>query len=306
MSRILENAKNSKIGKAVLAPVHGSQRAYTTFLDTIRADMFDAMSASLARNGEPTLDEMKAIANYINVATGRGGLGKLESSATNLNTIFFAPRYLASRFQLLAGQPFYGGTNQTRMMIAKEYARALIGVGAVYALGAMAGGELEEDPRSADFGKMRFGNTRLDPLAGLAQVTTFTSRMVTGETKDSYGEVKDLRGPNQKFGKTDALDVLVWFGRSKLAPFPGAIVNIATGENFAGEPTGVLKEAQGLVTPIGMGEIYEVMKENGVEKGTALSILGLFGMGLQHYERQKPKKDHSKLKPLYSGTADKK
>jgi hypothetical protein len=291
MSRWLEQAKDSKVGRVALFPVHASQRAYTTFLDVLRADMFDAMNATLARNGEPTLKEMEANANYINVATGRGKLkGSLEQSATTLNTIFFAPRYLASRFQVLAGQPFYGGNARTRKLIATEYARSLLGIAVVYALGKMAGGELEEDPRSADFGKMRFGDTRLDPLAGLAQVSTFTARMVTGQTKDSYGEVKDIRGDDVKFGKTDALDVLTRFGRSKLAPFPGAVLNVATGKNFAGEKTNIAKEAVGLVTPIGFGDIYEVLQENNVPKGVSMSMLGLFGMGLQHYNREEQAK----------------
>jgi hypothetical protein len=93
-----------------------------------------------------------------------------------------------------------------------------------------------------------------------------------------------------KFGKTDALDVLTRFGRSKLAPFPGAVLNVATGKNFAGEKTNIANEAVGLVTPIGFGDIYEVLQENNVPKGVSMSMLGLFGMGLQHYNREEQAK----------------
>jgi hypothetical protein len=143
-----------------------SQRAYTVFLNRLRADAFDAMSATLGRDGKLTLAESKAIANYINVATGRGNVAARENALVILNTAFFAPRYVLSRFQLVAGEPFYGGSARTRAAIGKEYARFLTGMGIIYGLGVLAGGHLEQDPRASDFGKLRFGNTRLDPLAG--------------------------------------------------------------------------------------------------------------------------------------------
>src|SRR6185436_8004561 len=54
--------------------VAASQRAYVTFLNKLRADSFDAMANGLARNKELTEVEAKAIANFVNVATGRGNL----------------------------------------------------------------------------------------------------------------------------------------------------------------------------------------------------------------------------------------
>src|SRR5690606_8088029 len=78
--------------------VAASQRANTTALNVLRADSFDAMVQTLARGAEVTQAEADAIANYVNVATGRGTLGKAEPAAMHLNTIFFAPKYVASRF----------------------------------------------------------------------------------------------------------------------------------------------------------------------------------------------------------------
>jgi hypothetical protein len=82
--------------------VRASNRAYVVYLNRLRADMFDAMSATLARNGEPTMAEYKAIAQYINVATGRGSFGKKFDKATDaLAAVFFSPRYVASRFNFI-------------------------------------------------------------------------------------------------------------------------------------------------------------------------------------------------------------
>ena len=128
-----------------------SERAYLTFLNKLRADSFDAMISTLSRNGTATQEEMSTIANFINVATGRGNLGKIDQAAVALNTVFFAPRYVASRFQLLLGQPLYRGTAKTRKLIVGEYARYLAGLGVVYLLAHLSGAEIEDDPRSANF-----------------------------------------------------------------------------------------------------------------------------------------------------------
>lgn len=259
--------------------VAGSQRAYVTFLNVLRADSFDAMVATLGRNGEVTQQEADAIANYVNVATGRGTLGKLEGAAVGLNTIFFAPRYVASRFQIIAGQPFYGGNERTRKLIAQEYGRLLAGLGVVMALGWLAGAEFEDDPTSSDFLKLRFGGTRIDPMMGLAQVTTLTSRLGKGIYQTATGQQreKNERGTGE---------VAFRFLRSKLAPVPGALLNIAAGENMVGEPVTLASSGLDLVTPISFSEVGEVMQEQGVEKGTAFALLNMFGMGLQHYEEK--------------------
>lgn len=264
--------------------VAGSQRAYVTFLNKLRADSFDAMAKSVARDAELTPVEAKAIANFINVATGRGSLGMFENAATGMATVFFAPRYVASRFQLLAGQPLYRGNARTRVLIAKEYARYLTGVALVYALGQMAGGEVESDPRSSDFGKLRFGDTRLDPLSGLQQVTVLTSRIGTGETKTLRGEVVPIVGPDVPYGKDDAFGVGARFLRTKLAPIPSAVINLRTGEDVTGKETTIDSAARDLMVPLALQDILKAMEEQGVPRGTALAILSIFGMGLQTYD----------------------
>lgn len=293
--------------------VRGSGRAYTSFLNRLRADSFDAMVASLARGKEPTEAEGKAIARYINVATGRGPIGGRERAGEVMNTVFFAPRLVASRFQLLAGMPMYGGSARTRRMIAKEYARFLTGVAVFMGLAAFALNDAEDDddepkisfdPRSASFGKIQSGNTFIDPLAGLAQVTTFLGRLITGETVSASGKVSPLRqwgtltdlrramgediaahelNPDGMlgFGESSAADVIGRFIRTKLAPVPGAIVNSLSGSNLLGEPVSPLDAAREMVTPMSFGDIAEAMEENGVPKGTALGLLVLFGMGVQ-------------------------
>lgn len=285
--RKLEEAYQSRWA-AKIPIVAGSQRAYTTFLNKIRADSFDAMVKDLSRTGKVTDVEAKAIANFINVATGRGAIGqKLEQATQALNAIFFAPRYVASRFQLIAGQPFYGGNMRTRKAIAKEYARFLIGAGTVIGLAQLGGAEVEDDPLSSEFGKLRFGNTRIDPFGGLSQTSVLLARTATGRMTTSKGrEVSLIReeGRKPKFGQKTLPEVWGTFLRQKLSPVVGAAINVRQGYDVAGNPVTPAGEAIGLVTPLSFGDIYDAMREQGATKGTAMSLLSLFGASMSTYE----------------------
>lgn len=279
----MEEAFMSRLAKRVPF-VAGSQRAYVTFLNVLRSDSFDALAETLSATGDPTLDEAKAIANFVNVATGRGTLGKYgNQAAVPLATVFFAPRLVASRFQVIAGQPFYSGNARTRKIIAKEYGRFLAGIGVVYLLGALAGGEIEDDPRSSDFGKIKIGATRIDPLAGLSQATVLSSRIISGSKKTIGGNVRPIRG-DVPFGSEDAADVIARFLRTKLSPVFGTGINVATGTNVVGEEVTPQGELARMVVPLAYRDIYEAMREHGVAEGTAIGILSMFGMGVQTYD----------------------
>lgn len=284
MTTWIDKLQESEVGRAIAFPVVGSSRAYVTVLNKLRVDAFRAMAAGLGRNGEVTIEEAKAIANFVNVATGRGKLGSLEQNAVALNTAFFAPRYVVSRFQLIAGQPFYGGNARTRKAIALEYARYLGGMGIIYALASAAGGELEEDPTSSNFGKIRIGNTRIDPLSGISQVMVLGGRVAKGETKSSITEAKKpIRGKDVPFGGDNTFDVMTRFGRTKLSPMFGTAIDVAVGENVVGETVTAESAIKNLLIPLSFKEIGDTIEEQGVSRGTALGLLSIFGAGIQTY-----------------------
>lgn len=264
------------------------QRAGLTFLNSIRADMFDTLVGTLPVTpaGAHNQVELLAIANYINISTGRGNLGKAEAAAETLNTVFFAPKYVASRFQLLLGQPAWKGTATTRKLVAQEYGRAAIGIATVYAIGALAGGDVEDDPRSSDFGKIKFGNTRLDPLFGLSQTTVVMARILSGTTKRSTGKIIPIARWRGKvpFGANTSWDIFGRFMRSKLSPLAGTTTDLLVGENLIGEEIDPKTFGFRLITPLAYRDIYEVFLEKGIPATTAFSLLVFLGMGLQTYQ----------------------
>lgn len=283
----MEEAFMSRLG-AHIPGVAASSRAYTTFLNKLRADTFDAIHRDLVGKRAPTQVELEAIADYINVATGRGNLGKASAAAETLATVFFAPRLVASRFQLLAGQPLYRGSARTRYLIAKEYGKFLAGLAGVYALGNLAGASVETDPRSADFMKLRFGKSRVDPMAGLSQASVLISRLVSGETKNAKGKIMPIRG-KVPFGQSTTTDIIARFLRSKLSPAIGTAVDVAEQKNVVGEPVTKESLAKSFLVPLAFDDVLKAMQDQGVERGTALAILSLFGMSLQVYDERRPK-----------------
>lgn len=305
--------------------VRASNRAFITFLNRIRADSFDALVENLSTEGKPLTDvELKALGNYVNVATGRGDLGKFTAGAEGLATVFFSPRLVASRFQYLFGQPFMQGTGRTQKAIAKEYGRALTALAVVYGLGSLAGATIEEDPRSSDLGKMRFGRTRLDPMAGLSQTAVISSKtgatainmmsrwladktLISGEKKTLRGRLEPLSGPRVKFGRDDIAGEQLRFLRTKFSPVLGTAIDLLAQQNVVGQPVtpgdvfGKLSTREGiplpgtdqkfkpgtLYTPLTFQNVYDVLREQGVSRGMALWMLSEFGMGLQYYEPNK-------------------
>jgi hypothetical protein len=268
-------------------------------LNWLRNTTADAMAYAWA-NGEPTEAEAKVIANYINIATGRGDLGKAELAANQLATAFFSPRLWASRLQYIAGQPIwttkggYAGTIKVRAYIAGEYGKFLLGAAALYLLSRLMDWEMELDPRSADFGKIKIGNTRIDPFAGLTSNITLLSRLATGQTKSTTtGQVSDLYGPNRKYGGRDSWDVLSDGMRTKFSPMFGLATDIAAREDFLGRSTDITtldgsgRIAYNLMLPMTVRDVYEAVKQEGVPAGAAMGLASIFGWSIRTHDNRK-------------------
>lgn len=300
--------EESLMGRYVqkLPGLAASSRAFNGYLNRLRADVFDAMTLNSTSTGPARMAELKAAANWINAVTGRGKTGykRIDDATAHLAQVFFSPRHALSRFQVLSGQPFWGaGTWKAKKMIAKEYAKYAIGMGAVYGLAKLALGdeaEIEKDSRSSDFGKIKIGKTRIDPLAGFSQSAVVSHRLLWGEMKAAgSNEVKDLRGPGHKFKDPTSIDVAGRFIRNKLSPLGGEVSDKLFPE-FTPPGVGPLTDATGRkkglggwairqadkFQPLTAGDIYDAFKEHGIPRATALSLLNLLGWGTQVHERQ--------------------
>lgn len=283
--------------------IRNFNRAAIGFMNTLRADLFDAGRASLSRTGEMTQNEAEIWANYINVMSGRGNLGRLEPAALAMNRTFFSARYVASRFQLLTGMPVFRnlgkGSARVRGMVAREYARLGMSLFSIFSLAIMVGFDVEPDPRSPDFAKLKLGSRRLDVLMGHQQIIRFMASMMTGVVKSSSGDLRPIHkkwafftddkifetDPNVPYGGRDARQVMFNFVRSKASPQLGLAIDFFTGSKYNGEEVDLVNTAGQVIYPITYGDIYDVMQEDGIPENVALSVLAFLGMGLQTYDQ---------------------
>jgi len=287
--------------------VKASERAYVSQLNQQRADVFDAMVATMTRDPANVTDaEARVIANYVNVASWRGDVGRYEQAAASLGAVLWTPRGYVSRFELLIGQPLWKDAGKAswrvRRVIAREYGRSLAGLSVFYATAAAflyatfgppsddeEGWSISLDPYSADLGKFRFGPTRIDPLGGLSQTARLMTRLSTNTIN---GLRQAMGGEVTKEGKAEmkqSLPVVGRFLKAKLAPAFSMVSDVLTGEDYERQPVTPGGLAAKAITPLNIRDIYEGMRDHGVPEGAALGILSTFGMGLQSQPEKPPK-----------------
>ncbi|QDP56934.1 MAG: hypothetical protein Unbinned2691contig1000_8 [Prokaryotic dsDNA virus sp.] len=283
--------------------VRPSNRAYTGFLNKLRADTFDSIYTKMQEAGVDFKADPKALKDlgtYISNATGRGDLGRFNSSAPLLTAALFSPRLLAARVNMLRPDLYYKMHPAVRKQALRDL--ALFGGAAltVATLGSLAGADVEIDPRSSDFGKLRVGNTRYDILGGFGQYLTLGARMamflggstyekLSGEEgPDHYkttstGETKKYNDPSAGLYGQKAGGALTQFFRNKLAPVPSYMVDGFMGENVIGEEFSAGNDILKRVVPMFAQDVYEMANEYGTAQGVAMSAPGIFGVGVQNF-----------------------
>jgi trans-2-enoyl-CoA reductase len=65
------------------------------------------------------------------------------------------------------------------------------------------------------------------------------------------------------------------------------VVNFFAGSDVVGQPVTLASTATGLLVPLSTQDIYKVMQEQGVPEGTILTLLSIFGMGMQNFDASK-------------------
>lgn len=261
--------------------VRQSERAYNGYLNKLRADLFDTMYQKLEDTGldfDKNPKALKDLAHFINNASGRGNLdlGKFAPTAAG---ILFSPRLMASRMQML-NPLYYAKLSPGVRAQAIKSAMAFATTSLIFAkLAQSAGMDVESDPRSSDFMKLKKGDTRYDMLGGFGQYVTLYSRLLTNQKKNAKKDVVNL---GEKFGSDDALDVVKEFVRNKFSPNMALLVDARLGENTIGEEFDPKKEAIKRFFPLIMQDFYKQIKEEGAI-GAVKAAPGIVGVGVQTY-----------------------
>lgn len=234
--------------------VRMSNRAYTTFLNRLRADTFENLVKSTGAESNPAL--AKDLASFINNATGRGSLGELERIAPILNGVLFSPRFISSRLQMFRPDKFISAPTAIKKEIAKSFI-ATIGTGiAMGEVAKLGGGKVSNDPTSSDFRKIRIGDeVRIDPFAGYQQYAVAASRIAYA-MHQHYIEGKKVN----RFQKPDM--VALNFLRFKTSPVISGAWDTLLGTDYKGDKVTLPGELKDLFVPMFLETLVELYQED--------------------------------------------
>ncbi len=251
-----------------------TSRASSTYLNALRSSAFDTtVDAWKAAGREPSKEELDALAGYINTASGRADLGKLEKYAPILQDAFAGPRYQWSRAKLLNPMEYAKMSPEVRKLAARDMASVYIAQASLLGVGKASGLiDTDLDPRSSDFGKFRIGKTSIDLSGGQNSYLRLAAVLATGQHKKSNGAIEDVSRPAE-----------MWkFLEQRMGPLAGLAddaVHIGVGET---DKTAAAKEAlYKRSTLIMVKELRDAINEHGVIKGAALSVPAVPGASVQ-------------------------
>lgn len=269
--------------------VRGSNYAFAGLSNTLYANQFYGMLDHLRyADIKPTEPMLKQIAEVVGTSLGRGGKagGFTEKHAGFLSTSLFAPRLIASRLNVM--NPAY--YIRLKGAARQEALRGFLGLSAfaVATLGAakLGGAQVSIDPRSADFGKIRVGDTRFDVLGGFTQYIRLGAQLSTGQ------KINSTSGAETEVGKGTTgsrLDIASNFIQGKENPTVSFVTDLLKGKDISGNsiynPKGITKEVIQRFIPLLAQDMADLATHPN-SAGPAAGVAGLFGVGLQTYGTQ--------------------
>lgn len=293
-----EEFASTKINKV---PVVGNitraaERHYTGYGNDVRMSRWNDFTQRMAVNkvtpsSHPEI--FKAYAELVNASTGIGKLPKaVANMRVQLNAAFFSPRLMFSRFKYLNPSTYLSG--DIPIQVRKEYAKDLASMMGIvlstWGVTKLAGGEMETNPLSSDFGKAKFGNTRIEMFGGYSPYIRNLAQFVMNKSKSTYtGEIGSL----DKFGSSGRGGTASKFARSKLSPLAGTIVDLTTGKDFLGNPTTAYSVTKNALVPMLPMDLWETMKEEDRNMFSLLifGTLGTLGAGMNTYGSPKKQRE---------------
>jgi hypothetical protein len=224
-----------------------------------------------------------ALSTVVKHMTGRGGFGAAERFLPAMSIIDLAPRWVISYPQLV--WDLINPTSKMTPFVRQNLMRDMgvfIGAGtAAMAAAAAAGARVEKDPKSSDFGKIQFGNTRVNIFGAFTTPIRYIAQAMWGETTAADTGTETKRDWEVTAGK---------FFRSKLAPAPALIWDIIAGSDFINRPLekgrmGGLRQAYRRLTPLFAQDVKDQIAL-GSTASRALLPVAFFGLTEQAYESE--------------------
>lgn len=254
-----------------------SEVAYNGGALRLRSKMADAWIKEYESTGGNALDPEANIGTVVNSITGRGKVTLTPAQSKFINAAVFSIKYVKSNLDTLTapGKYLVGNKKDTGSYAKRKAAEntfKTIGVlASILTIAKMLDPEsVEGDVRSWKSGKIWVGANHKIPIdisLGLGAMVTLASRLApTTHNGKLGGWIKDSKGKyynwwEGKFGKENGLDLLVNFITGKSSPLFGSVFNYLKARDYQGEKPTITKAVTGAITPIGVGNAFELAKD---------------------------------------------
>ena len=259
-----------------LPGVRASSRAYNAAMDSIRAqavevyltDLFGSPAADLSKADPETL---RALAEFVNVSTGRGVVPVLDRFAwgrravSAANTVLWSPRAMASRFNVispyrLAKNLANPATRPVAFLQMRDSMRAATSIGATLSLLSLVPGvEVGLNPNKDNWGKVSIGNTHYDLLDGVPSTAKYVAQM----SRAFYHREAGPRSQRARSREPNAFELTKDFLRWRLSPSGQVGADAVTGKTARGEPFTFGGAARDLLLPFTVEGMYDAWKDAG-------------------------------------------
>lgn len=273
-----------------------SETAYNGGALRVRADLADKLFKNAERNGVDLFDKTETgLGEMINSMTGRGSLGRLEPVARPLNVALWSARFLKSNIDALTAHQFTNVSQYTKVQARYNLVKTALTISSVLTIAEIIQpGSADLDPRSADFGKIKIGNTRFDITGGMASLVTLAFRIAVPTTHNgklslwmkssTTGKYTDLL--SGKYGATNPFDVLTDFAHGKTSPLVNAVISFWKQRNFLGKKPTIPSTLSNLFTPMPIKTYQELMNDPKSADLLISMILSEVGIGVNTYGKK--------------------
>ena len=157
-------------------------------------------------------------------------------------------------------------------------------LGATMFVAKLLGAQVNFDPRSSNFTKIKVGNTRIDIAGGFSQYVRFAAQEMTREAISSSGNKSHIG-----WGLHDISDLgnVTKLARSKAAPIPSFAWDEGSGKDFIGRP---VKPGHELFSnaPFVSQDAYDASQQGGSKTIVVAAFLSAIGLGVQSYKDKPP------------------
>lgn len=289
-------------------PIYGrhvaaNNRAFNSFMNTVASGTFTDLIEDLKGLGHDPLNNIplgQAAAEFVNTALKRGKLsieiGKhelnLEDHAKLLANVAFSPRTYSSQIRMMNPSTYIMAPPGVRKQYIYALGRTLGVWGTIAGLSKMASDNVSVsmDPNSADFGKIRIGNTRIDLPGGMQQFLVLTHQMLPRRlggggitsTTPAAGEEPQFRPFGEGYKPATRMSRLIDFGANRLHPTAKYGYDLLNASESA--PFHVIDKTIQIAAPMFNDDVMEAYRENPKAVLPILFLSGI-GVGTQSYER---------------------